>query len=60
LFVAADSIIYDKLDKLVRLFKTSKPEFFTLYNNARNVVNTAARKRKNDGENATVEEDVTE
>jgi hypothetical protein len=46
LFVAADSIIYDKLDKLIRLFKTSSPEFYTLYGNARNVVNTAARKRK--------------
>jgi hypothetical protein len=46
LFVAADSIIYDKLDKLIGLFKSSKPEFFTRYSNARNVVNTAARKRK--------------
>jgi hypothetical protein len=46
LFVAADSIIYDRLDKLIRLFKTSSPEFFNLYSNARNVVNTAARKRK--------------
>ena len=50
LFVAADSIIYDKLDKLVVLFKTSKPDFFTLYSNARNVVNTAARKRKDAAE----------
>jgi hypothetical protein len=48
LFVDADSIIYDKLDKLIRLFKTSSPEFFTLYSNARNVVNTAARKRKSE------------
>jgi hypothetical protein len=48
LFVAADSIIYDKLDKFIRLFKTLSPEFFTLYSNARNVVNTAARKRKSD------------
>jgi hypothetical protein len=46
LFVDADSIVYDKLDKLIRLFKTSSPEFFTLYSNARNVVNTAARRRK--------------
>jgi hypothetical protein len=46
LFVAADSVIYDKLDKLIRLFKSSSPEFFTLYSNARNVVNTAVRKRK--------------
>jgi hypothetical protein len=50
LFVAADSIIYDKLDKLVVLFKSSKPDFFTLYSNARNVVNTAARKRKDAAE----------
>jgi hypothetical protein len=47
LFVTADSIIYDKLDKLITLFKTSSPEFFTLYGNARNIVNTSARKRKN-------------
>jgi hypothetical protein len=60
LFVAADSVVYDKLDKLVRLFKTSKPEFFMLYSNARNVVNTAARKRKNTGESVAAEEDVTE
>jgi hypothetical protein len=46
LFVAADSIVYDKLDKLIRLFKVSSPEFFGLYSNARNVINTAARKRK--------------
>jgi hypothetical protein len=46
LFVAADSIVYDQLDKFIRLFKTSSPEFFALYSNARNVVNTAARKRK--------------
>jgi hypothetical protein len=46
LFAAADSIVYDKLDKLIRLFKTSSPEFFNLYSNARNVVNTSARKRK--------------
>jgi hypothetical protein len=46
LFVAADSIVYDKLDKLIILFKTSSPEFFALYGNARNIINTAARKRK--------------
>jgi hypothetical protein len=48
LFVTADSIVYDKLDKLIRLFKTSSPDFFALYGNARNVVNTAARKRKSE------------
>jgi uncharacterized protein YbjQ (UPF0145 family) len=55
LFVAADSTVYDKLDKLIRLFKSSKPEFFTLYSNARNIVNTAARKRKNKEKAATEE-----
>jgi hypothetical protein len=46
LFVTADSVVYDKLDKLITLFKTSSPEFYALYGNARNIVNTAARKRK--------------
>jgi NADPH-dependent 7-cyano-7-deazaguanine reductase QueF len=47
LFVAADSIIYDRLDKFIRLFKTASLEFFTLYSNARNIiVNTAAKKEK--------------
>jgi hypothetical protein len=57
LFVAADSIIYDKLDKLIGLFKSSSPEFFALYSNARNVVNTAARKRK-DKKDVAEEEEV--
>ncbi|MDR2680221.1 MAG: hypothetical protein LBC47_05360 [Tannerella sp.] len=59
LFVRADSIIYDKLDKLIRLFKTSSPDFFALYGNARNIVNTAARKRK-DKSNAVEEESGNE
>jgi hypothetical protein len=46
LFVAADSILYDKLDKLIIVFKTSSPDFFSMYGNARNIINTAARKRK--------------
>jgi hypothetical protein len=46
LFVVADSIVYDKLDKLITLFKTSSPDFYALYGNARNIVNTAVRKRK--------------
>jgi hypothetical protein len=46
LFVAADSIVHDKLDKLITLFKTSSPDFYALYGNARNIINTAARKRK--------------
>jgi hypothetical protein len=46
LFVAADSVVYDKLDKLITLFKTSAPDFYSMYGNARNIINTAARKRK--------------
>jgi hypothetical protein len=46
LFVETDSLIYDRLDRVMRPFKTSSPEFFNLYSNARNVVNTAARRRK--------------
>jgi hypothetical protein len=52
LFVATDSIIYDRLDKLMAPFKLSDPEFFAMYSNARNIVNIAARKRKKDTENA--------
>jgi hypothetical protein len=55
LFAAADSTVYDKLDKLIRLFKLSSPEFFTLYSNARNVINTAARKKK---DNSTKDERI--
>jgi hypothetical protein len=46
LFVETDSLIYDRLDKVMRPFKTSSPKFFNLYGNARNVINTAARRRK--------------
>jgi hypothetical protein len=46
LFVQTDSLIYDKLDKIMRPFKTSNPDLFALYSNARNIINTAARKRK--------------
>jgi hypothetical protein len=52
LFVAADSIIYDRLDKMMMPFKTSSPDFYAMYSNARNVVNTATRKRKDNTENA--------
>ncbi len=48
LFAAADSILYDKLDKLVTLFKSSAPEFYSAYKAARNVIDTASRKKKTD------------
>jgi hypothetical protein len=46
LFAETDSVLYDRLDKLVTLFKTSAPDFYALYGNARNVIDTAKRSRK--------------
>jgi hypothetical protein len=43
LFAEADSIVYDILDKLIVRFKVSAPEFYALYKNARNIINTARR-----------------
>jgi hypothetical protein len=42
LFSAADSTLYDKLDKLIVLFRNSAPEFFSAYRAARNVVYAVA------------------
>jgi hypothetical protein len=50
LFAETDSVLYDKLDRLINLFKTSHPDFYTSYKNARNVINTSARKRKTETE----------
>jgi hypothetical protein len=44
LFAEADSIVYDLMDKLIVRFKVSAPEFYELYKNSRNIVNTAKRK----------------
>jgi hypothetical protein len=38
LFAEADSILYDQLDKLIAIFKTSEPDFYNLYKTARSVV----------------------
>jgi hypothetical protein len=48
LFAETDSVLYDRLDKLVTLFKTSAPDFYALYRNARNIIDTAKRSRKPD------------
>jgi uncharacterized protein (UPF0297 family) len=50
LFAETDSTLYDRLDKLVTLFKTSDPDFYTLYKNARNVIDTAKRSKKKEEE----------
>jgi hypothetical protein len=46
LFVDVDSILYDKLDKLMRLFKEEYPDFYYDYVSARNIINTSVRHKK--------------
>jgi hypothetical protein len=46
LFAKTDTLLNDRLDKLMSLFKLSAPDFYAVYFNARNIINTAARKRK--------------
>jgi hypothetical protein len=58
LFVEADSILYDQLDKLIILFKTSHPDFYFAYKTARNIINVGKRSRKNTEE--TTEEEAKE
>lgn len=43
LFAELDSIFYDKLDKLMVLFKQSAPDFYGEYRTARNLINTAKK-----------------
>jgi hypothetical protein len=54
LFAVLDSVFYDKLDKLIVLFKQSHPDFYNEYRTARNLINTSARHRKT--ENKEVKE----
>ncbi|MDR3261330.1 MAG: hypothetical protein LBT78_05795 [Tannerella sp.] len=46
LFAALDSVFYDKLDKLIVLFKLSYPHFYDEYKTARNLINTSVRHKK--------------
>jgi hypothetical protein len=41
LFAGLDSVLYDKLDKLIVLFKVSAPDFYGEYRTARNFINTS-------------------
>ncbi|MDR0604287.1 MAG: hypothetical protein LBG80_08315 [Bacteroidales bacterium] len=50
LFSEADSILYDQLDKLIVLFKTTSPDFYFSYKTARNIINYAKRNRKEEEE----------
>jgi hypothetical protein len=50
LFSEADSILYDQIDKLIVLFKTSSPDFYFSYKTARNIINYSKRGRKEENE----------
>jgi hypothetical protein len=45
LFADLDSVLYDKLDKLMVLFKASHPDFYGEYRTSRNLINLSARHR---------------
>jgi hypothetical protein len=47
LFAELDSILYDRLDKLMVLFMDSNPDFYGQYRTARNVIDTSTRHKKN-------------
>ena len=46
LFAGLDSTLYDKLDKLMVLFKQSAPEFYGEYRTARNIIFQHEKKKK--------------
>jgi len=54
LFASLDSIFYDKLDKLMVLFKQSRPDFYDEYRTARNII------FPNEGKSKKVETAVTQ
>lgn len=56
IFADADTLLNDRLDKLMSIFKTSAPDFYAEYFNSRNVINTSARKKPSD----TTKEEGTE
>jgi hypothetical protein len=46
LLAKTDTQLNDRLDRLMSLFKLSAPDFYAVYFNARNIINTAVRRRK--------------
>ncbi len=46
LFTETDSTLYDKMDKLIELLKSSAPDFYDAYKDARNLIDTASRRKK--------------
>jgi hypothetical protein len=55
LFASLDSTLYDRLDKLMVLFKTSHPDFYNEYRTARNLIITSVRHKKGATEEAKAE-----
>lgn len=56
LFAKADTLLNDRIDKMMSLFKTSHPDFYAVYFNARNIINIGVRKQKTDTEETPAEE----
>ncbi len=46
LFTETNLTLYDKMDKLIELFKSSAPNFYDAYKDARNLIDTASRRKK--------------
>jgi hypothetical protein len=44
LFADTDTILYDRLDKLIAVFLSSAPDFYGRYKNARNIIDTGRRR----------------
>jgi hypothetical protein len=52
LFAETKSLLIDRTDKMMALFKTAAPVFYAEYFNARQYINTAARTKKENTETA--------
>lgn len=46
LFARLDSALYDRLDKLIVLFKSSHPDFYNEYRTSRNLIDTSHRQKE--------------
>jgi hypothetical protein len=51
LYVRMDSVLYDKLDKLILLFKSSHPDFYGEYRTSRNFIDFSVRHKQEEKPN---------
>jgi hypothetical protein len=58
LFAKLDSTLYDKLDKVMLIFKDSNPDFYNKYRTSRNLILTSRRKDKKSEEESEESEKV--